>query len=106
MGANAPLVVLATRDASDPDSGLRYAKTLQLIKDMDAQGAQIVALATEGDSEVAALSRHCIFVPAASEFLLPLLEGVPLQLLAYSFAIQNGVDVDSPRNLVKAVVRE
>ena len=106
VSADAPLVVIATRDASDPDSELRYAKTMQLMKDMRDQGAQIIALATEGDADVPRLSRHCIFVPAASEFLLTLLEVVPLQLLAYSFAIQNGVDVDSPRNLVKAVVRE
>jgi glutamine---fructose-6-phosphate transaminase (isomerizing) len=106
VSADAPLVVIATRDASDPDSELRYAKTVQLMKDMRAQGAQIVCLATEGDEEVAKLSRHCIFIPAASEFLLTMLEVVPLQLLAYFFALQNGVDVDSPRNLVKAVVRE
>jgi glucosamine--fructose-6-phosphate aminotransferase (isomerizing) len=106
VSADAPLVVLATRDAADPDSQLRYEKTVQLMKDMQAQRAQIVALANEGDTEVSRLSRHMIQIPAASEFLLPILEVVPLQLLAYWFALQNGVDVDSPRNLVKAVVRE
>ena len=106
VSADAPLVILATRDTADPDSELRYAKTVQLMKDMQAQGAQMIAVANEGDTEVSRLSRHLISVPPASEFLLPILEVVPLQLLAYSFAIQSGVDVDSPRNLVKAVIRE
>jgi glucosamine--fructose-6-phosphate aminotransferase (isomerizing) len=76
------------------------------MKDMKQQGAQVIALATNGDEEVAALSRHCIFIPKASEHLLTILEVVPLQLLAYEFAVQRGIDVDSPRNLVKAVVQE
>jgi hypothetical protein len=50
VGKNAPLVVLATRDENDPDSVLRYEKTLQLIRDMDAQGAEIFALISAGDS--------------------------------------------------------
>ena len=106
VSQNAPLVILATRDRSDPDSVLRYSKTLQLMKDMKQQGAQIIALATHGDEDVAALSRHCISIPEAVEHLLTILEVVPLQLLAYAFAIQRGIDVDSPRNLVKAVVQE
>jgi glutamine---fructose-6-phosphate transaminase (isomerizing) len=106
VSQNAPLVILATRDPSDPDSVLRYSKTLQLMKDMKQQGAQIVALATDGDQEVASLSRHCISIPEGAEHLLPILEVVPLQLLAYKFAVQRGIDVDSPRNLVKAVVQE
>ena len=106
VSPEAPLVVLATRDLDDPDSVLRYEKTLQLLRDMKAQGATIFSVVNEGDAEAAALSRYSVAVPAADEFLLPLLEVVPLQLFAYFTAIRNGVNVDAPRNLVKAVVQE
>jgi len=106
VSPEAPLVVLATRDAEDPDSVLRYEKTLQLMRDMKAQGATIFSVVNEGDAEAAGLSRYSVAVPATDEFLLPLLEVVPLQLFAYFTAIRNGVNVDAPRNLVKAVVRE
>jgi glutamine---fructose-6-phosphate transaminase (isomerizing) len=101
-----PLVVIATRDASDPDSVLRYEKTLQLLRDMRAQGAEIFALISEDDAEIPQLTSHFIRIPEASEYLLPVLEVVPLQLIAYFSAILRGIDVDNPRNLVKAVVQE
>jgi glucosamine--fructose-6-phosphate aminotransferase (isomerizing) len=101
-----PLVVVATHDPSDPDAMLRYSKVLQLMKDMKAQGATILAIATEGDREAAALANHCIEVPPTEDMLATMLEVVPLQLLAYQLAIQNGIDVDKPRNLVKAVLQE
>lgn len=106
VGADSPLVILATRDDGDPDSVLRYQKTLQLMRDMHAQGATIFSVVTEGDDEAAKLSQYSVAVPAVDEFLLPLLEVVPLQLFAYYTAILNGVNVDAPRNLVKAVVTE
>jgi glucosamine--fructose-6-phosphate aminotransferase (isomerizing) len=106
VGKNAPLVVLAARDANDPDSVLRYVKTLQLIRDMRAQGAAIFAIISADDTEIAAITPHTIRIPEASEYLLPILEVVPLQLLAYFSAILRGIDVDNPRNLVKAVVTE
>lgn len=106
VSPEAPLVILATRDANDPDSTLRYEKTVQLMRDMHHQGAHIVSIHVKGDEEPARLSQASIAVPAVDEFLLPLLEVVPLQLLAYSIAIQHGINVDAPRNLVKAVVRE
>jgi glutamine---fructose-6-phosphate transaminase (isomerizing) len=106
VSPEAPLVVLATRDPNDPDSVLRYEKTLQLMRDMRAQGARILSLRVEGDSEAAALSGYSIAVPQADEFLLPMLEIVPLQLFAYFMAVGRGINVDAPRNLVKAVVRE
>lgn len=101
-----PLIVLATVDKADADSELRYQKTVQLLKDMKAQGAKVLAIANEGDTEVAALSSHCIYVAPTTEYLLPICEVIPLQLLAYFVAIKNGIDVDRPRNLVKAVVTE
>ncbi len=106
VGKNSPLVVIATRDRNDPDSILRYEKTLQLIRDMHAQGAAIFALISDGDTEIPQLTAHTISIPETSEYLLPILEVVPLQLLAYFSAILRGIDVDNPRNLVKAVVQE
>lgn len=106
VSKDAPLVMIATQDRNDPDSILRYEKTLQLMKDMQAQGAEIIALASEGDPEVPKIAHFTIPVPDASEYLLTILEVVPLQLLAYFTAILRGIDVDSPRNLVKAVVQE
>jgi glutamine---fructose-6-phosphate transaminase (isomerizing) len=99
-------IVLATRDASDPDSLLRYQKTLAILEYVKSRGGKAIAIATEGDRDVASLADRAIFVPAASELLLPILEVVPLQLFAYHFAILNGCDVDHPRNLVKSVVNE
>jgi glucosamine--fructose-6-phosphate aminotransferase (isomerizing) len=106
VSPEAPLVVIATRDPSDPDAMLRYSKVLQLMKDMRAQGATILTIATEGDAEAASLANHCIEVPQTEDMLATMLEVVPLQLLAYQLAIQNGVNVDKPRNLVKAVLHE
>jgi glucosamine--fructose-6-phosphate aminotransferase (isomerizing) len=106
VSKNTPLVMLATRDKDDPDSVLRYGKTVQLIRDMHTQGAEIFVLISEGDTEIEDLTPHTIRVPEASEYLLPVLEVVPLQLVAYFCAVMRGIDVDNPRNLVKAVVRE
>jgi glutamine---fructose-6-phosphate transaminase (isomerizing) len=106
VSKEAPLIMIATADATDPDSVLRYSKVLQLMKEMREQGARIVALATEGDCEVPEHCDSCIFIPASSDLLSTILEVVPLQLLAYTLAISRGIDVDRPRNLVKAVVAE
>ncbi len=101
-----PLVVLATVDRALAASIVRYEKTLQLLADMKAQGARVIALANAGDGDVAALASDCVFVPQASEYLLPILEVVPLQMFAYFMALEHGVDVDRPRNLSKAVVEK
>lgn len=106
VSKSAPLIMIATADGGDPDSLLRYTKVLQLMKDMRAQGARIVALATEGDQEVPRYSDSCLFIPPSNDLLSTILEVVPLQLLAYTLAISRGIDVDRPRNLVKAVVEE
>ncbi len=101
-----PLVVVATVDRALQASVERYDKTLQLLSDMKAQGARVIAIANAGDREVAGLASDCVFVPPASEYLLPILEVVPLQLFAYFMALEHGVDVDRPRNLSKAVVEK
>ena len=93
-------------DHADPGSTERYARTLHLMRDMKAQGATILALANEGDTDVPALSTRMLTVPAATEWLLPIVEVIPLQFFSYFMSIQNGIDVDRPRNLVKAVVEE
>ncbi len=103
---NTPLVVLATRDPHAPDSILRYEKTVNLVRDMNKQGAEIISIVSEGDTEIAQLSRHTIHIPQCAEYISPLYEVVPLQLLAYFMAIGRKIDVDNPRNLVKAVVQE
>ncbi len=100
------VVALATRDESDPDSLQRYQKTLGVLEYVKSRGGKAIAIATEGDREIAALTNRVIFVPPAPELLLPILEVVPLQLFAYHYAVLNGHDVDNPRNLVKAVVTE
>ena len=101
-----PVVVLATSDAEDPDSMLRYRKTLNLLEDLKAQGGKLIVVVTDGNREVRSLADHVFYVPPAPELLLSILEVVPLQLFAYHMAVLNGCDVDHPRNLVKAVVRE
>lgn len=101
-----PVVVLATCDRRDPDSVLRYRRTLDVMKEVRSRRGPLVAVATEGDKEVAAIAEHVFYVPAASELLLPIVEVIPLQLFAYHVAVNKGYDVDHPRNLVKAVVTE
>ena len=66
----------------------------------------MIALATEGDEEIREAADHVIHIPLAPEELLPILEIVPLQLLAYHIAVRRGCDVDQPRNLAKAVTVE
>ncbi len=101
-----PLVVLATVDRRLEASVRRYEKTVQLLEDMKAQSAKVIAIANADDAQVPALVSDCIRVAPASEYLLPILEVVPLQLFAYYMALEHGVDVDRPRNLSKAVVEK
>ena len=101
-----PVVVLATYDHNDPDSLLRYRRTLEVMKEVRSRRGPLVTVATEGDQEVAKIAEHVFYVPAAPELLLPIVEVIPLQLFAYHVAVNKGYDVDHPRNLVKAVVTE
>ena len=101
-----PVVVLATRDESDPASKLRYEKTLSNIQEVTARSGRVIAVATEGDTTLAGLVEHVIYIPPAFELLSPLIEIVPLQLLAYYIAVRRGCDVDQPRNLAKSVTVE
>jgi len=103
---NLPVVVIATRDANNPGSMLRYEKTISNLKEVKARSGVVIALATEGDEEIKEAADHVLYVPAAPEELLPILEIVPLQLLAYHIAVRRGCDVDQPRNLAKSVTVE
>jgi len=101
-----PVVVLVTRDESDPASKLRYEKTLSNIQEVTARSGRVIAVATEGDTTIGGLVEHVIHIPPAFELLSPLIEIVPLQLLAYYIAVRRGCDVDQPRNLAKSVTVE
>jgi glucosamine--fructose-6-phosphate aminotransferase (isomerizing) len=101
-----PVVVLATRDEADPASKLRYEKTLSNIQEVTARSGRVIAIATEGDTTIGTLVEHVIHIPPAIEMLSPLIEIVPMQLLAYYIAVRRGCDVDQPRNLAKSVTVE
>ncbi len=101
-----PLMVLATVDWQDRESILHYEKSVALLRDLRRQGARVCVVGNAGDAGVEEIAADFIGVEPAGEYLLPILEVVPLQMFAYFMALQHGVDVDSPRNLVKAVIRE
>jgi glutamine---fructose-6-phosphate transaminase (isomerizing) len=101
-----PVVCIATKDPTDPTSVLKYEKTLSNIQEVTARSGRVIAIAIEGDHEIAQLVEHTIYIPQAPELLLPILEVVPLQLLAYHIAVRRGCDVDQPRNLAKSVTVE
>jgi glucosamine--fructose-6-phosphate aminotransferase (isomerizing) len=101
-----PVVIIATCDRNDAGSVLRYEKNVANIRGFKQQAAQVIAIATEGNTEVQELADHTIFIPQAPELLSPILEIVPLQLFAYYMAVGKGLDVDRPRNLVKSVMLE
>jgi glucosamine--fructose-6-phosphate aminotransferase (isomerizing) len=103
---NLPVVVLATQDSSSRESQLLYEKTLSNIQEVKAREGKVVAVVTEGDREVRKVADEVIEIPAAPDLLTPILEIVPLQLLAYHIAVRRGCDVDQPRNLAKSVTVE
>jgi glucosamine--fructose-6-phosphate aminotransferase (isomerizing) len=106
IDGNLPVVVIATRDEHSEDSRVRYEKTLSNIQEVKAREGIVIALATEGDDEIPKTSDHVIYIPPTNEILSPILEIVPLQLLAYHMAVRRGCDVDQPRNLAKSVTVE
>ena len=109
-----PVVALATRDTNDPGSMTRYEKSLSNIQEVTARSGKVIAVTTEADdrehdqdaADLATLVDHVLAIPPAPELLLPILEVVPLQLLAYHIAVRRGCDVDQPRNLAKSVTVE
>ena len=103
---NLPVVIIATRDESDPSSMTRYEKTVSNMQEVKARDGIVIAVVTEGDHLARQIADHIIEVPAVPELLAPILEIVPLQLLAYHIAVRRGCDVDQPRNLAKSVTVE
>ncbi|MEE9169910.1 MAG: glutamine--fructose-6-phosphate transaminase (isomerizing) [bacterium] len=96
---NMPVVFIAIKDKS-------YDKILSNIEEVKARRGRVIALATEGDDQIADKVDHVIYVPPTLDFLSPLLTTIPLQLLAYHIAILRGCNVDQPRNLAKSVTVE
>src|SRR5271165_4972022 len=103
---NLPVVVLATRDESDPASMTLYEKSVSNIKEVKARDGIVISIVTQGDRLAREASDHLIELPPTSDLLSVLLEIVPLQLLAYHIAVRRGCDVDQPRNLAKSVTVE
>ena len=83
-----------------------YEKNISNIQEVKARGGPVIAIATEGDKEIAELADDVIFIPPVREMLSPLLTVIPLQLFAYHFGVLRGHDVDKPRNLAKSVTVE
>jgi glucosamine--fructose-6-phosphate aminotransferase (isomerizing) len=83
-----------------------YPKMLSNIQEVRARGAEVIAVVTEGDSQIRDVAQHVLEVPETPELLAPVVVTVPLQLLAYHVARLRGTDVDQPRNLAKSVTVE
>ncbi len=94
-----PVVAVAARDHV-------YDKMISQIEQVKARGGIVIALATEGDSDIAAKADYVLYAPATPPLLSPVINVVPLQLLAYHLAVRRGCDVDQPRNLAKSVTVE
>ena len=96
---NMPAVFIAPRCGT-------YDKIIGNIEEVRARGGRVIAVATEGDTEIARHAEHVFYVPDCPEPLQPILTVVPLQLLAYHAAVARGCNVDKPRNLAKSVTVE
>jgi glucosamine--fructose-6-phosphate aminotransferase (isomerizing) len=83
-----------------------YDKVVANVQEARARDARVVAIATEGDEEIARHTDEVIYVPAAPELLSPMVNVIPMQLFAYYVAVERGCDVDQPRNLAKSVTVE
>ncbi len=94
-----PAVFIATRNS-------QYEKVLSNIAEVRSRGGHVIAVATEGDGHIGTVAQDVIYVPDAPEQLQPMVNVVPLQLLAYHAAVMRGKDVDKPRNLAKSVTVE
>jgi len=94
-----PMVVIATKDAS-------YEKVVSNIQEAKARKGIVIAVVTEGDTQVKEIADYTIKIPATNDLLVPLLATIPLQLLSYHIAVMRGCNVDQPRNLAKSVTVE
>jgi len=103
---NLPVVFLAAHDPASEESHQRYEKVLNNIKEVKSRDGIIVALGNQGDADLKESADHFIEISSTNELLLPILEVIPLQLLAYHCAVRRGCDIDQPRNLAKSVTVE
>jgi len=94
-----PVVFIATQNSS-------YEKVISNIQEVKARKGKVIAIVTEGDTEVKKMADYCIEIPDANEAFLPLLATIPLQLLSYHIAVMRGCNIDQPRNLAKSVTVE
>ncbi len=94
-----PVIIIATHDST-------YSKILSNIEEVRSRKGRVIAIASEGDTEVSRLAEEVIYIPQASGPITPLLTVIPLQLLAYHIATLRGCNVDRPRNLAKSVTVE
>ena len=94
-----PVVALAS-------GGTVLGKMVSNIQEVCARGAQLIAIVSEGDTTLDALAKAKITVPQVDDFIRPMIESIPIQLLAYYIADTRGTDVDQPRNLAKSVTVE
>ena len=94
-----PVVCICTK-------GEKYDKMISNMKEVEARGGRIIALATEGDAALKEIAEDVIYVPETREELSPIVNVVPLQLLAYHIARFRGCDIDKPKNLAKSVTVE
>ena len=96
---NMPVVVIANK-------GPLYDKLISNLEQVRARDGQVIAIATEGDTEIADKANDVIYVPDLGDFLTSIIISIPMQLFAYHVAIRKGTDVDQPRNLAKSVTVE
>ena len=83
-----------------------YEKMVSNIQEVKARGGSVIAVASEGNTEIADIVDDVIYIPKTLEMLTPILSVLPLQLFAYEIGVQRGHDVDKPRNLAKSVTVE
>lgn len=94
-----PVFVIATK-------GTSYEKVVSNIQEVKARKGKLIAIVTEGDTQVKAIADHVIEIPDTDEHLVPLLATIPFQLLSYHIALMRNCNVDQPRNLAKSVTVE
>ena len=103
---NLPVVFLAAFDPESKNSQIRYEKVVNNVKEVKSRDGIIVSVGLETDTDLQESSAYFIPIASTNEYLLPILEVIPLQLLAYHIAVRRGCDIDQPRNLAKSVTVE
>ena len=103
---NLPVVFLAAYDRESKNSQIRYEKVVNNVKEVKSRDGIIVSIGLDDDTDLRESSAYYIPIASTNEYLMPILEVIPLQLLAYHIAVRRGCDIDQPRNLAKSVTVE